>query len=80
MVPIDILTPHPRNPRHDLGDLRELTNSIRSQGVLSPLVSRAAAGTADWKWVDPACMAIMYRLLERLGYEISDAERDLFSL
>ena len=29
--------PHPNNPRQDLGDLTELADSIRSQGVLQPI-------------------------------------------
>lgn len=34
---IDDLQPHPKNPRKELGDLTELTESIRSQGVLQNL-------------------------------------------
>ena len=37
MIPIDQLLHHPHNPRLDLGDLTELTESIRSQGVLQNL-------------------------------------------
>lgn len=37
MIPIDQLYHHPHNPRLDLGDLTELTESIRSQGVLQNL-------------------------------------------
>ena len=37
-VPTARLMPHPRNPRRDLGDLTDLTASIRQQGVLEPLV------------------------------------------
>lgn len=32
------LAPHPDNPRTSLGDLTELARSIRSHGVLEPLV------------------------------------------
>lgn len=35
--PADI-APHPKNPRHSLGDLKELTASIAEQGVLEPIV------------------------------------------
>lgn len=31
------IRPHPNNPRQDLGDLTELADSIRSQGVLQPI-------------------------------------------
>ena len=37
MIPVDLLIHHPHNPRLDLGDLTELTESIRSQGVLQNL-------------------------------------------
>lgn len=35
--PADV-APHPKNPRHSLGDLKELTASIAEQGVLEPVV------------------------------------------
>ncbi|MBQ7436079.1 MAG: ParB/RepB/Spo0J family partition protein [Oscillospiraceae bacterium] len=37
MLPIENLLPHPLNPRKDLGDLTELADSIRTQGVLQNL-------------------------------------------
>lgn len=37
-LPLDVLTPHPENPRASLGDLSELVRSIRSHGILEPLV------------------------------------------
>lgn len=36
-IPIDKLHPHPDNPRKDLGDLTELVESIKAQGVLQNL-------------------------------------------
>ena len=36
-VPLDRLRAHPDNVRRDLGDLRELVESIRLQGILQPL-------------------------------------------
>ena len=36
-VPLERLRAHPDNVRRDLGDLRELTDSIHRQGVLQPL-------------------------------------------
>lgn len=32
-VSIDLIDPHPHNPRKDLGDLTELTDSIKAEGV-----------------------------------------------
>ena len=37
MIPINQLMHHPKNPRLDLGDLTELTESIKSQGILQNL-------------------------------------------
>lgn len=37
-LPLDVLTAHPENPRTSLGDLSELVRSIRSHGILEPLV------------------------------------------
>lgn len=37
-IPVDRITPHDRNVRHDLGDLDELAASIKAHGVLQPLV------------------------------------------
>lgn len=36
-IDINILYPHPNNPRKDLGDLTELAESIKSQGILQNL-------------------------------------------
>jgi len=32
-IPIEKLRPHPQNPRKELGDLTELLNSIKQNGV-----------------------------------------------
>ena len=37
MLSRDILHPHPDNPRKDLGDLEELKESIRENGVMQNL-------------------------------------------
>ena len=33
MLPIEELVPHPDNPRKDLGDLTELAENIRKNGI-----------------------------------------------
>ncbi len=38
MVPIEKIRPNPEQPRKHLGDLRELTDSVREKGVLEPLL------------------------------------------
>ena len=40
MIPIEKVHPNPDQPRKVLGDLRELTDSIREKGVLEPLLVR----------------------------------------
>ena len=39
MVPADKLRPHPKNPRKDLGDLSELTESIKTNGIMQNLTA-----------------------------------------
>lgn len=36
-IPIGLLHPHPDNPRKDLGDLSELTESVKAKGILQNL-------------------------------------------
>src|ERR1700740_3406361 len=40
MIPTDKIRPNPEQPRKALGDLRDLTESIREKGVLEPLLVR----------------------------------------
>jgi ParB family chromosome partitioning protein len=40
MIPVEKIRPNPDQPRKALGDLRELTDSIREKGVLEPLLVR----------------------------------------
>jgi ParB family transcriptional regulator, chromosome partitioning protein len=40
MIPIEKIRPNPDQPRKALGDLRELTDSIKQKGVLEPLLVR----------------------------------------
>lgn len=59
MVPISRLEHHPKNPRLDLGDLSELTESIKAQGVLQNLtvVPRAEAPLSD-EDIDDICSRV----------------------
>ena len=36
-IKVERLLPHPQNPRKDLGDLTELANSIRENGIMQNL-------------------------------------------
>ena len=40
MIPVDKVRPNPEQPRKALGDLRELSESIKEKGVLEPLLVR----------------------------------------
>ena len=40
MLPIDKIRPNPDQPRRHIGDVTELSNSIREKGVLEPLLVR----------------------------------------
>jgi ParB family chromosome partitioning protein len=40
LIPIEDIEPNPRQPRQNLGDLSELTASIREKGVLEPILVR----------------------------------------
>ncbi len=42
MIRVDEIRPNPEQPRKALGDLRELTESVREKGVLEPLLVRPA--------------------------------------
>src|SRR5437868_11044234 len=43
LIPIDKLDPNPDQPRTEIGDLTELTASIREKGVLEPLLVKPVA-------------------------------------
>src|SRR5438309_4951050 len=44
MLPTDKLDPNPDQPRTEIGDLTELTASIREKGVLKPLLVKPISG------------------------------------
>jgi ParB family chromosome partitioning protein len=39
-IPIEDIDPNPHQPRHDVGDISELTASIREKGLLEPILVR----------------------------------------
>lgn len=50
-IPVEKLRPNPANVRGELGDLSELASSIRSKGLLQPLVVQQHAG-GTWLVLD----------------------------
>ena len=64
-MPIEVLEHHPDNPRKDLGDLEELTESIKEQGILQNL----SIVPAKWEefWGDYAAGADAEELEEQIA-------------
>jgi ParB family transcriptional regulator, chromosome partitioning protein len=48
MLALELIDPNPDQPRVDLGDLTELTASIREKGVLEPLLVKPVRLTGRW--------------------------------
>jgi ParB family chromosome partitioning protein len=44
LIPIEDVQPNPHQPRREMGDLSELTASIREKGVLEPVLVRPVGG------------------------------------
>lgn len=49
-IPVRKIWPHPDNPRKDLGDLSELTDSIKANGILQNLTVIPLIGEISDKW------------------------------
>lgn len=63
-IPVEQLHPHPDNPRKELGDLTELADSIRANGVFQNLtvVPRALTGEITGEtWQDGYTVIIGHR-------------------
>ena len=48
MISIEQLDPNPEQPRVEIGDLTELTTSVREKGVLEPLLVKQSAQKGRW--------------------------------
>ncbi|MDQ3799119.1 MAG: ParB/RepB/Spo0J family partition protein [Acidobacteriota bacterium] len=48
LLPIDKIEPNPEQPRVEIGDLTELTSSIKEKGVLEPLLVKPNRQTGTW--------------------------------
>lgn len=48
LLPIDKIEPNPEQPRVEIGDLTELSSSIREKGVLEPLLVKPIRETGTW--------------------------------
>lgn len=48
IIPIDSIEPNPEQPRVEIGDLTELTSSIKQNGVLEPLLVKPNREAGTW--------------------------------
>ena len=48
LIALELLDPNPEQPRVEIGDLTELTESIRDKGVLEPLLVKPSRATGRW--------------------------------
>jgi ParB family transcriptional regulator, chromosome partitioning protein len=48
VLPINQIEPNPEQPRVEIGDLTELTNSIKQKGILEPLLVKPVRETGTW--------------------------------
>lgn len=47
-IAIDLLEPNPDQPRSEIGDLTELSESIRQKGILEPILVKPNSGSGTW--------------------------------
>ena len=47
-IPVHLIAPNPEQPRREIGDLTELSNSIREKGVLEPLLVKPDYKNGTW--------------------------------
>src|SRR5918997_1434566 len=48
LIALELLDPNPEQPRVEIGDLADLTASIKEKGVLEPLLVKPAKVTGRW--------------------------------
>ena len=60
-ISIDKLFPHPHNPRKDLGDLTELAESIKAQGIIQNLT--VVPYEINWAEDGKAHISVQYRVI-----------------
>ena len=48
IIPINQIEPNPEQPRVEIGDLTELSSSIKQKGVLEPLLVKPVRETGNW--------------------------------
>lgn len=66
MIPVDELQPHPDNPRKDVGDVTELAESIKANGIFQNLTVLRNKDPETGKSTV---------IIGLMGYNISSAEK-----
>jgi ParB family transcriptional regulator, chromosome partitioning protein len=82
MVPLSAIEPDPNQPRGSLGDLADLVASIRSKGVLEPILIRLKPQVAGEEVLGPAYRIISgerrYRAAQEAGlYDVPAIEMEV---
>ena len=73
MIPVAVLYPHPENPRLKLGDLTELSESIRKNGVMQNLAVVAGHFMSKEEWVKEARAEGADKTSAEASYRLKDA-------
>ena len=74
LIPVDQLHHHPENPRLDLGDLTELAESIRQNGIMQNLTVVRGHRMSKSEWVATARAEGADKTSAEAGYNPEDAE------
>ena len=69
-MPIEYLVPHPQNPRKDLGNLEELTASIKENGIYQNLtvipINDMLITKQDTHLIQIECAKVFHHITELL--------------
>ena len=55
LIAVEALDPNPEQPRVEIGDLTELTTSVKEKGVLEPLLVKPTQQMGRWMIIAGAC-------------------------
>mgnify|MGYP002513206470 CR=1 FL=1 len=73
MIPAAEIYPHPENPRKDLGDLTELSESIRKNGIMQNLTVVPGHFMSKEEWVKEARAEGADKVSAEASFRLADA-------
>ena len=73
MIPAAVIYPHPENPRMQLGDLTELSESIRKNGIMQNLTVVPGHFMSKEEWVKEARAEGADKVSAEASYRLADA-------